>query len=693
MPDYYHVPALVLSALLLPAFGYLYLRFRDTRTLLWFLGFIFTLVSMALRYIQWPWSFTGTAHFWMAAASQTSIQISSALFLASLSPLRFRIGRFHVLYVIPYTIPLVLASILLFGIFHGISPGGQIILIFPALGAISFLVALFWGAAHGRMPGWFGVSVCAAMGSAALWVCFTAGATWALIFAECAMHLMTALLLVFVFRRASPGVVLSVVGFTAWSLSALQIFASVGLNPVLNLNLIHIIVMGKVVAALGMILLTLEDELAINKAAEERERRARRELEAYTNLILTRRRVEEFDRQGGVICQTVVAHSRFAQAALLLESAGRYRLAGYAGLDKATAAALNEMGARIPAAGFLAAGSAPSAVEQSQTVSLDLTPWLRPGDDLKRLRFTSVLAVPMVGRANTEGALLLAGMWATQGNSLAGDSRAGDSRFLEQDPLRADDLLPIEMLTARLQATRSQTMMFEKLIDSETYAGLGQLAGSVTQQLNNPLTVILGYASLMDETVALDAHERKGVESILTEARRMRTTLDSLSRIARSQNNQPAAVSVTEMLADMEQLYRSDFLQRSIEFRLKIAPALPRALCSAQQLRQAVLHCLQYSIAAVENQGPASVPEGPKTIRLEASSEGPLVQILVAHSGPGFLNPERAFDPFTPAQTSAETAGLGLSLCATILRDHNGRASAVNLEPRGAAIILELRAA
>ena len=83
----------------------------------------------------------------------------------------------------------------------------------------------------------------------------------------------------------------------------------------------------------------------------------------------------------------------------------------------------------------------------------------------------------------------------------------------------------------------------------------------------------------------------------------------------------------------------------------------------------------------------------PKTIRLEAASEGNLVQILVAHSGPGFLHPERAFDPFVPPQPSGETAGLGLSLCATILRDHNGRASAVNLEPSGAAIILELSAA
>ena len=156
--------------------------------------------------------------------------------------------------------------------------------------------------------------------------------------------------------------------------------------------------MGKVVAAVGMILLTLEDELDLNKAAGERERRARRELEAYTNLILTRRRVEDFDHQSTDICEVVVSHSRFSQAALMLESGGRYRLAGSAGLDEATTAALAPVGGDgFPPADFLAPGSAPPAVEQSQTLNLDLTPWLSPGDDLKRLRFTQVLAVPMTG--------------------------------------------------------------------------------------------------------------------------------------------------------------------------------------------------------------------------------------------------------------------------------------------------------
>ena len=50
MPDYYHLPALALTALLLPAFGYLYLRFRDARSLLWFLGFLFSIVAMVLLY-------------------------------------------------------------------------------------------------------------------------------------------------------------------------------------------------------------------------------------------------------------------------------------------------------------------------------------------------------------------------------------------------------------------------------------------------------------------------------------------------------------------------------------------------------------------------------------------------------------------------------------------------------------------
>jgi signal transduction histidine kinase len=687
MPDYYHGPALILTALLLPAFGYLSRRFRDTRTLLWFLSFFFSLVWMVLVYLGGPWHDAQSLHPWLVAFGQASIQLGSALFLASMSPLGFYVGRFHVLYVIPYTVPLVIGALLIYGVCPGTPLSPLLFVALVILGPITLLAALAWNGSKGVVPQWLSLSYCAILCSIILRVFLTAGPRSAFLLVVSANLFMTALLVAFNFRRISAGVFLGSLGFAIWSLTGLQVLPAMGIHFDMSDNFIRVIVMSKVVAAIGMILLALEDELAANMMARARERRARQELEAYTRLILSRRRVEDFDRQGDDICRIIVEHSRFAQVALMLEDSGRYRLAGSVGHDEATVVALASLVARIPIAGFLDAGFISPTVEKnqalnlSQTFNLDLTPWMNPGDDLKRLCFTSALAVPMRGRSHTEGALLLSGLRPAP----------AEPHSTPGNPLRPDDLLPIEMLAARLQATRSQTAMFEKLIDSERFASLGQLAANVTHQLNNPLTVILGYASLLEESVPLDAPERRGVESILTESRRMRATLESLLRIARPQSDQLSAVSVEEMLVDLGQLYRSDFLERSIEFRLNIAPSLPRVLCGAQQLRQAVLHCLQYSIAAVENNSASS--EHPKTIRLEASIEGKFVQILVAHSGQGFTNPERAFDPFTSTQTNAEVNGLGLSLCSTILRDYNGHASAMNLDPHGAAIILELQSA
>lgn len=668
MPDWYQMPALILTALLLPAFGHLYARTRDTRNLLWFLAFFATVVSLFLLYPASAWEMWDSQKPWTAAWGQACAMLASGLFLASLSPLSFRIGRVRILYVIPFILPLIAYAILGYGVYHLQTPHGALYWVFPALALISIGVGLRWGAAKGSLPPAIGILMCVLFGGVALELYFRRGIYWPLVLAESGNHVMTALLVISVFRRVSPGVVISAVGFVVWALPIL-LLQPVFHGPVLGLLLMRAIVMAKVAAALGLIFLALETELAANQAAGARERRARREMEAYSALELSRRRVEDFDRQGDQVCEAVAANSRFSQAALLLlHPTGMYRIAGAAGLDNATLRALDSLALRIPVAEFLS--FAPAAVD-GLTVKLDLHPWLQPGDDLERLHFTSALAAPMHGRAATEGAILLAGLRNPE------------------DPLRADDLVAIEMLAARVQAVRSQTRMLEKLIDSERFAGLGQLAGNVSQQLNNPLTVIMGYASLLEDSPRIDEAEHKGVESILSAARIMRSTLESLHRVARAPNAHLTAVSVGEMLTDMERLHRSEFLQRSIDFQLTVVPDLPQVRANAQQLRQAVLHCLQFAMDAVDHVEKAC----DRTVRLEAKSEGDQVKITIAHTGPGFEQPDRAFDPFVPPQPGGEGVGLGLSLCATILRDNRGEASAVNLKPRGAAIVLQLRAA
>ena len=205
----------------------------------------------------------------------------------------------RILYVIPYTVPLVAYAILLHGVFHGVAPTGALFWIFPALGALSLAAGFSWTVAKGNVPVWLDAPLCLVAGVRGLLDLLYRRRPLAA--DRCGMRqplVMMAVLLLGIFRRFSPGVILSAVGFGAWSLSILEIFPAINNNPVIDINLtLRVMVLGKVVGAVGLILLALEDQLALNQTAQERERRARRELEAYTNLILSRRRVEDFDRQ------------------------------------------------------------------------------------------------------------------------------------------------------------------------------------------------------------------------------------------------------------------------------------------------------------------------------------------------------------------------------------------------------------
>jgi signal transduction histidine kinase len=66
------------------------------------------------------------------------------------------------------------------------------------------------------------------------------------------------------------------------------------------------------------------------------------------------------------------------------------------------------------------------------------------------------------------------------------------------------------------------------------------------------------------------------------------------------------------------------------------------------------------------------------------------LRILVSDTGPGFADPLRVFDPFFTTKQPGKGTGLGLSICYSIVREHGGEINAVNLHPRGAAVVVEL---
>jgi signal transduction histidine kinase len=80
------------------------------------------------------------------------------------------------------------------------------------------------------------------------------------------------------------------------------------------------------------------------------------------------------------------------------------------------------------------------------------------------------------------------------------------------------------------------------------------------------------------------------------------------------------------------------------------------------------------------------------TITVSTRSEGELVIIEFADTGPGMAEPARVFDPFYTTRPVGQGIGLGLSACYGIIQQHGGKISGRNRDEGGAIFQVDLPA-
>jgi two-component system NtrC family sensor kinase len=659
MAEFYRIPALALLSMLLVVFALLYLKTRTTRTLLWLIGW-----SMALIRLVMEVAGVHSPGIWYAV-SNVGMVLAPLMFLGSMSPLGFKRWP-KVLYAYVFAVPTFLFAVLI-SLFAQPNQLTRVVLILCTITVV--WVGALWNGRRNILPAWFTFPFSIVAGIAALWLTYAGHYIFVLYLAQAATNLMTGLLFAGAFRRFSPGVIFASTGFFLWTTPVvLDAILSPG-DPAMILvargvNLI------KVMAAVGMILIVLEDELALNKAAKERDHRARVEMERYSEIDLSLLSDVNAEAAYQHACEVIVEVSRFSQAALLLRSVeGNFYAAGHAGMEDMLVAGLDALGRRITYEEIERFRQSENiVVEIGNTLQVDLRPLFIPGDPLERLQYVRNHVIPMrmrTGAAN--GYLFLSGLKQPE------------------QPLQADDLLPLELLVARLAAMREHNGLMQRVARSEKLAGLGQMAAGVAHELNNPLTVVLGYSQILEETLE-DHPALEGMSLIRGEAQRMKQIIESMLRFWKPSPVEHVAVSVAEILRDIFQLRRTEFGRRQIDMQLHIADDLPDVDGNRNQLQQMFLQLVNNSLDAFGLDG----SEQTKAFRVDASHSEDGVRVLISDNGPGFADPNRAFDPFFASKSPRIGAGKGLSVCYAIVRDHGGEITAHNLQPHGAALVIQL---
>ena len=210
-----------------------------------------------------------------------------------------------------------------------------------------------------------------------------------------------------------------------------------------------------------------------------------------------------------------------------------------------------------------------------------------------------------------------------------------------------------------------------QMLHSERLISLGEMAASIAHEINNPLTIISGYAYKITQattaphpdTAAIDAHA-KAISSTCFRIAAIVKGLRNLSRNAEADNHE--VVSIADIAADIVALTQDRLRGHSVRISCDIAEEL-QVRGTRTQLGQVLLNLIANADDAIRTQ---SDP----WIRVAAQEVNGQIEISVTDSGPGLSEKvrEKLFSSFFTTKERGKGTGLGLSLSRKILEKHRG---------------------
>ncbi len=242
-------------------------------------------------------------------------------------------------------------------------------------------------------------------------------------------------------------------------------------------------------------------------------------------------------------------------------------------------------------------------------------------------------------------------------------------------------------LTERVAMEGMMARQRETLHQSEKLSALGELLAGVAHELNNPLSVVVGHALMMQEEIREPA-SRARIEKIAGAAERCAKIVKTFLAMARQRPARIEAVSVNEIVETALDVagYRLRSAGGTVVKRL--LPNLPRVMADQDQIAQVFTNI-------VVNAEHVLVEMGEKarlviTTRFDATSNE--VVIKFQDNGPGVPEHLRAriFEPFFTTKEVGAGTGIGLAFSHRIVESHNGRIYLKSSQDAGASFFVRL---
>ncbi|MRR54106.1 MAG: PAS domain-containing sensor histidine kinase [Deltaproteobacteria bacterium] len=218
-----------------------------------------------------------------------------------------------------------------------------------------------------------------------------------------------------------------------------------------------------------------------------------------------------------------------------------------------------------------------------------------------------------------------------------------------------------------------------QLRHAQKMEAVGTLAGGIAHDFNNILNVILGYGTLIMETLDAVSPLKGHMREVLNAADRAASLTKRLLVFSRKQVVEVKPVDINELILGLQKMLVR-IIKESIDFTLDLADRPLIVPVDAGQIEQVLINLVANARDAMPECGRLTI----STSLLEVDDAyvaaygygkpGKYALVMVADTGHGMdaETLKRIFEPFFTTKGIGEGTGLGLSICYGIIKQHSG---------------------
>ncbi len=226
--------------------------------------------------------------------------------------------------------------------------------------------------------------------------------------------------------------------------------------------------------------------------------------------------------------------------------------------------------------------------------------------------------------------------------------------------------------------------MEERVLQADKLASIGRLGAGVAHEINNPLSLILGYTNMLRKECQGTAQTKEDLDIVYNNARLCKKIVEDLLYFSRQTKTDrvPTDINaaVESTLVPMEETLRGG----GITIIRDYDPALPLLAADGDKLKRVFTNLLLNAFQAMQPGG------GRLTVGTSSDKERNGIRIVFSDTGSGIPDEikDKIFEPFFTTKPPGEGTGLGLAVSYGIVKELKGELSVISEKGKGSSFTL-----